>query len=116
MATLPDLNPCPLNPWSVCLTSHGNTINFFRSCNIWGQCGITSEFCIATPADTGAPGTTQPGTNGCISHCGTDIVNNGAGPASFIRVGYYEFLQSWPTVYENVGKYHQHTFNIFAVH
>ncbi|GKZ76102.1 hypothetical protein AnigIFM56816_005077 [Aspergillus niger] len=57
---LADLNPCPLN----------------ASCDIWGKCGITNDFCTADPADTGAPGTAQPSSNGCISNCGTNITNN----------------------------------------
>ena len=69
-----ELNPCPLN----------------SCCDVWGFCGITEEFCTPTPADTGAPGTAQPGTNGCISNCGTDVVNNDDPPASFIQVGYFE--------------------------
>ncbi|EEA29070.1 conserved hypothetical protein [Talaromyces marneffei ATCC 18224] len=68
-----DLNPCPLN----------------ACCNIWGQCGITAEFCTATNSSTGAPGTAAPGTNGCISNCGTDIVKSGA-PATYRNVAYYE--------------------------
>jgi GH18 family chitinase len=71
---LKDLNPCPL---SVC-------------CNIWGQCGTTEDFCIESPADTGAPGTSQPLKNGCISNCGMDIINNAVPPASFARVAYFE--------------------------
>lgn len=71
---LADLNPCPLN----------------ACCDVWGYCGTTAEFCTPTPADTGAPGTAQPNTNGCISNCGTDLVNNGAAPGSFIKLGYYE--------------------------
>jgi GH18 family chitinase len=59
-------------------------------CNVWGKCGTTSEFCTPSPADTGAPGTAQPGTNGCISNCGTDIVNNKQAPWFFSRVGYFE--------------------------
>ncbi|KAJ8120461.1 hypothetical protein ONZ43_g2835 [Nemania bipapillata] len=81
-----DLNPCPLN----------------ACCDIWGQCGITSEFCTADPAETGAPGTAQPGSNGCISNCGTDIIIS-ASPDSFARVGYFEAwntdrpcLHMWP--------------------
>ncbi|KXH62440.1 glycosylhydrolase family 18-6 [Colletotrichum nymphaeae SA-01] len=64
------LNPCPLN----------------ACCNIWGQCGITKDFCIDT--NTGAPGTAEPGTYGCISNCGTDVVK-GDGTGS-IRIGYFE--------------------------
>lgn len=74
MSTLADLNPCPLN---VC-------------CNVWGQCGITQDFCVPTPADTGAPGTAKPGTNGCVSSCNMMITNNAAPPASFKKVGYWE--------------------------
>lgn len=65
------LNPCPLN----------------ACCNIWGQCGITDDFCKDT--NTGAPGTAKTGTNGCISNCGTDIIQ-GDGPSSFINLQYYE--------------------------
>ena len=69
-----ELNPCPLN----------------SCCDVWGFCGVTEEFCTETPADTGAPGTAQPGTNGCISNCGTDIENNDSPPDTFRRVGYFE--------------------------
>lgn len=68
------LNPCPLN----------------ACCDIWGYCGTTAEFCTKTPADTGAPGTAKPGTNGCISNCGTDMVNNGSPPDQFRSVAYFE--------------------------
>lgn len=64
------LNPCPLR----------------ACCNIWGQCGTTKDFCIDT--NTGAPGTAAPGTYGCISNCGLDIVK-GDGTGA-IRIGYYE--------------------------
>jgi chitinase len=74
MSTLARLNPCPLN---VC-------------CDVWGQCGITQDFCVPTPADTGAPGTAKPGTNGCVSGCNMAITNNAAPPASFMKVGYWE--------------------------
>ncbi|KAG5655689.1 hypothetical protein KAF25_009188, partial [Fusarium avenaceum] len=67
---LSDLNPCPLN----------------ACCNIWGQCGITKDFC--TDTNTGAPGTAKEGTYGCISNCGTDIVR-GSGDGS-IRIGYFQ--------------------------
>ena len=70
---LADLNPCPLN----------------ACCNIWGQCGITADFCTATNSSTGAPGTAAPGTNGCISNCGTDIIKSGP-PATYRSVAYYE--------------------------
>ncbi|KAF7556019.1 hypothetical protein G7Z17_g1692 [Cylindrodendrum hubeiense] len=64
------LNPCPLN----------------ACCDVWGQCGITDEFC--TDSGTGAPGTAKKGTNGCISNCGTDIVK-GDGDGS-LKIAYFE--------------------------
>ncbi|KAI3208928.1 CAZyme family GH18 [Penicillium roqueforti] len=69
---LAELNPCPLN----------------SCCDVWGQCGITSEYCT----DTGhnAPGTAATGTNGCISNCGTDIANNGSAPSTFRQIAYFE--------------------------
>lgn len=68
---LSTLNPCLLN----------------ACCDVWGQCGTTAEFCTNT--STGAPGTAQAGTNGCISNCGTNIVFS-APPATFMRVAYFE--------------------------
>lgn len=68
---LADLNPCPLN----------------ACCDVWGQCGITAEFC--TDTGTGNPGTAEPGTNGCISNCGTSIVR-GSAPSTFRKIAYYE--------------------------
>ncbi|OTA05019.1 hypothetical protein A9Z42_0056530 [Trichoderma parareesei] len=68
------LNPCPLN----------------ACCNIWGQCGITPDFCTPSKSSTGAPGTAAPGSNGCISNCGTSIVNNGTPPTEFKSIGYFE--------------------------
>jgi hypothetical protein len=73
---LADLNPCPLN---VC-------------CNIWGNCGLSSDFCVYAPADTGAPGTSKPGIHGCVSNCGMDIVHSPNKPQEFRIVGYFE---SW---------------------
>jgi chitinase len=70
---LATLNPCPLN----------------ACCDIWGQCGITSDFCTPTNSTTGAPGTAANGTNGCISNCGTDIIEGDA-PANVFSVGYFE--------------------------
>lgn len=78
MSTLADLNPCPLN----------------ACCDVWGQCGITQDFCVPTPADTGAPGTALPGTNGCVSGCNMEITNNAAPPATFLKVGYWEAFNS----------------------
>ncbi|KAJ6448584.1 hypothetical protein C8R45DRAFT_1224651 [Mycena sanguinolenta] len=66
-ANLSALNPCPLN----------------ACCDVWGQCGTTSDFC--TPSSTGAPGTAALGTNGCISNCGTEITS-GSPPAEFRRI------------------------------
>jgi hypothetical protein len=57
--TLSDLNPCPLN----------------TCCDVWGQCGMTPEYCTAELGPTGNPGTAPPNHNGCISHCGTNITN-----------------------------------------
>lgn len=71
---LEDLNPCPLN----------------ACCNIWGQCGISGDFCKDKRGPTGNPGTAPPGVDGCISSCGTEIVGSGKAPPSFGRVGYYE--------------------------
>jgi len=65
------LNPCPLN----------------ACCDVWGQCGITAEFC--TDTNTGAPGTAKASTNGCISNCETNVVK-GKAPARWISLGYYK--------------------------
>ena len=72
---LADLNPCPLN----------------ACCDIWGQCGITAEYCTNVTGPTGNPGTAPVNQNGCISNCGTDIISN---PYTnpFSKIGYYE---SW---------------------
>ncbi|KXJ84788.1 hypothetical protein Micbo1qcDRAFT_226918 [Microdochium bolleyi] len=72
---LKDVLPCPLN----------------ACCNVWGQCGITQDFCVENTADSGNPGTSKS-QNGCVSSCGMDIVNNANAPAKYGRVGYYE---SW---------------------
>ncbi|ELR01625.1 hypothetical protein VC83_00843 [Pseudogymnoascus destructans] len=63
---LADLNPCALN----------------TCCDIWGQCCITAEFCTGT--GTGNPGTAKPGTNGCISNCGTKMCLV-TGPSGFAQ-------------------------------
>ncbi|KAJ3573148.1 hypothetical protein NPX13_g4807 [Xylaria arbuscula] len=60
--TWANLNPCPLK---VC-------------CNVWGQCGATDDFCVKSPSDTGAPGTTKPGKSSCSA------------PDQTLRVGYFE--------------------------
>lgn len=71
---LEELNPCPLN----------------ACCDGWSFCGTTAEFCTPAPADTGAPGATQPGETGCFSNCGTDIINNDEAPGEFIDLVYFE--------------------------
>jgi hypothetical protein len=58
--------------------------------SIWGQCGITDEFCTVSSSTTNAPGTAAPGENGCISNCGAGMVDNGTSPVGFRRVGYFE--------------------------
>ncbi|KAF3401943.1 hypothetical protein F1880_009951 [Penicillium rolfsii] len=83
---LSTLNECPLN----------------ACCDIWGQCGTTSEFCTITQSTTGAPGTAAPKTNGCISNCGTEIVISDA-PVTFMKVGYFEgFNTDRPCLNESV--------------
>lgn len=69
-SNIADLNPCPLN----------------ACCNIWGQCGITRDFCINT--NTGPPGTAKKGTYGCISNCGTEVVK-GTGTGA-IKLAYFQ--------------------------
>ncbi|KAH6679952.1 killer toxin subunits alpha/beta [Plectosphaerella plurivora] len=71
---LSELNPCPLK----------------TCCNIWGQCGTTTDFCVISKSETGNPGTSEKGKNGCIANCGMEIVNNGQGPATFRKIGYFE--------------------------
>ncbi|PYI35708.1 glycoside hydrolase, partial [Aspergillus indologenus CBS 114.80] len=70
---LSTLNECPLN----------------ACCDIWGQCGITAEFCTPTESTTGNPGTAANNTNGCISNCGTEIVQSDA-PSEVFKIGYFE--------------------------
>ncbi|KFY02144.1 hypothetical protein V490_00596 [Pseudogymnoascus sp. VKM F-3557] len=65
------LNPCPLN----------------ACCDVWAQCGTTTEFCVDTTM--GAPGTAKPNTNGCISNCGTAVVR-GTAPAVFRKIAYFQ--------------------------
>ncbi|KAH7364620.1 putative glycosyl hydrolase, family 18 [Rhexocercosporidium sp. MPI-PUGE-AT-0058] len=72
---LTELNACPLK---VC-------------CNIWGQCGTIADFCVILKSETGAPGTSAKGINGCIANCGMDIISSGK-PASKIKIAYFE---SW---------------------
>ncbi|THV51916.1 hypothetical protein BGAL_0095g00320 [Botrytis galanthina] len=70
---LSTLNECPLN----------------ACCDIWGQCGTTTEFCTPSNSTTGAPGTAASGQNGCISNCGTDISITDA-PSEFYSIAYFE--------------------------
>lgn len=82
-------------------------------CNIWGQCGITPEFCTRTTSETGNPGTAQIGTNGCISNCGTAIVNNAGTLPSFNQLGYFE---AWnlerPCLHMDVSKLQNSKYDI----
>lgn len=55
-----------------------------------GQCGTTSDFCTISNSTTNAPGTAAPKQNGCISNCGTDIVNNGSPPSEYMNIAYFE--------------------------
>ncbi|KAF3225838.1 hypothetical protein TWF106_001711 [Orbilia oligospora] len=69
-SNIADLNPCPIN----------------ACCNIWGQCGVTQDFCVDT--NTGPPGTAKPGTYGCISNCGYDVVQGNGNGA--MRIAYFQ--------------------------
>ncbi|KAM7217980.1 putative glycoside hydrolase family 18 protein [Rhypophila decipiens] len=68
-----NLNPCPLN----------------ACCNVWGQCGISKDFCVRRPNPFGGPGTSLL-KNGCISNCGNAIIKSEVKPLIFGRVAYYE--------------------------
>ncbi|KAK1766312.1 killer toxin subunits alpha/beta [Phialemonium atrogriseum] len=72
-ADLSTLNECPLN----------------ACCDVWGQCGTTTEFCTTSQSATGAPGTAADGANGCISNCGTNIIGSSA-PSQTYRIAYFE--------------------------
>ncbi|KID93428.1 Glycoside hydrolase, subgroup, catalytic core, partial [Metarhizium majus ARSEF 297] len=69
---LSKLNPCPLR----------------ACCNVWGQCGLSDDFCIESESETGAPGTSGV-KNGCISNCGRSIIR-GPRPARKINIAYFE--------------------------
>ncbi|KAL8413204.1 hypothetical protein RB594_004724 [Gaeumannomyces avenae] len=69
---LKDMYPCPLN----------------ACCNVWGQCGISGDFCTEKNSTSGNPGTSGL-QNGCVSSCGMEITNVDK-PSSFGRIGYYE--------------------------
>ncbi|KAJ7191007.1 glycoside hydrolase superfamily, partial [Mycena pura] len=59
-------------------------------CDIWGQCGTTSDFCTPSNSSTRARGTAAPGRNGCISNCGTEIISDAHAPAAFMNIAYFE--------------------------
>jgi len=70
--TLLEVSPCPLN----------------ACCNIWGQCGISGDFCTEKESESGNPGTSGA-KDGCVMNCGMDIVKSTiAKPLG--RIGYYE--------------------------
>lgn len=70
--------------------------------NDGSQCGTTADFC--TDTGTGAPGTAAPGTNGCISNCGTNIVLSSP-PATYRNVGFYEgFNLQRPCLYQDISQ------------
>ncbi|KAK5654618.1 hypothetical protein OQA88_6939 [Cercophora sp. LCS_1] len=76
------MNPCPLN----------------ACCNIWGQCGITADFCVDT--NTGPPGTAKADTYGCISNCGLDIVKGSGNGA--IKLAYFQgYSLGRPCLYQD---------------
>ncbi|KAM0270892.1 hypothetical protein ACHAQH_009253 [Verticillium albo-atrum] len=54
------------------------------------MCGTTSDFCVETESETGAPGTPAPGTHGCVQNCGMEVVNNKVSPSKFYKLGYFE--------------------------
>jgi chitinase len=94
---LSQLNQCPLN---ACCDIFVRTIsshtppypwnNYRINIDLQGQCGISPDFCTPSNSSTGAPGSAAPGQNGCISNCGTDIVNNDEGPESIFNIAYFE--------------------------
>jgi len=74
-STIADQNPCPLN---VC-------------CNIWGNCGLSTDFCIPAPVESGGPGSAKAGSNGCVSNCGLDLKTT-APSGEARKIAYFE---SW---------------------
>lgn len=63
--------------------------NSIACCNIWGQCGITEEYCTPIKLNDTAPGASAPGEDACISNCGTDIKQSQP-PAQPMSIGYFE--------------------------
>lgn len=53
---------------------------------------LLTSSCTEKLADTSAPGTAEPETNGCISNCGTEIVNN---DSLIGNLPEYRLLQRW---------------------
>jgi LysM repeat protein len=102
---LQTLNPCPLNAccdiWGqVCSVLPLHDAAFANYLDM--QCGITAEFCTNT--STGAPGTAKPGTNGCISNCGTALVKSDPPPV-FRSIAYFEgFGLGRPCLYEDASQ------------
>jgi len=89
-----NLNPCPIN----------------ACCDAWAQCGTTAEFCTSSEIN-GRVGTAKPGTNGCISNCGTGITGNWEKPKSFARVGYFEgFNKDRPCMHMDIEQFDTKTF------
>ncbi|KAK4195986.1 family 18 putative glycoside hydrolase [Triangularia verruculosa] len=82
-SNIANLNPCPLR----------------SCCNIWGQCGVSKDFCVDTRG-SGAPGTAAPGTHGCISNCGDGIIR-GTGTGA-IKIAYFQgYGLSRPCLYQD---------------
>ncbi|KAJ3495624.1 hypothetical protein NLG97_g3256 [Lecanicillium saksenae] len=73
---LTTLNECPLK----------------ACCNVWGQCGLTDDFCTYSPSKSGAPGTSAL-RNGCVSNCGREL-KKGPAPAKKMKVAYFEAWNS----------------------
>lgn len=82
-SNIANMNPCPLR----------------SCCNIWGQCGVSKDFCVDTRGN-GAPGTAAPGTHGCISNCGNAIIR-GTGNGA-IKLAYFQgYSLSRPCLYQD---------------
>lgn len=73
------------------------------------QCGVTAEFC--TNSSTGAPGTAKPGTNGCISNCGTNIVRSSP-PAEYLNIAFFEgYNLGRPCLYQDASQLDTSTYS-----
>lgn len=82
-SNIANMNPCPLR----------------SCCNIWGQCGVSKDFCVDTRGN-GAPGTAAPGTHSCISNCGNAIIR-GTGNGA-IKLAYFQgYILSRPGLYQD---------------